>query len=512
MKTLSNRICGFLLPLLLLLTLPALLQAQFIFTTNNGTITITGFTGSGAVVIPDTTNGYPVTVIAGDKGVFSSSAVTSVTIPNSVTTIGAFTFSSCTKLTNIVIPDSVVIVGSQAFSFCSSLTNAAFGSNVTSVGDAVFRACNNLIAITVSALNTNYSSVAGVLFNKNQTALVAYPPGQNGSYAIPGNVTSIGETAFETCAGLKGITLPNSVTNIGLSAFDSCSALTNLIIPPGVASIGEDAFYNCTSLSHMTIPNSVTNLGIYALESCVNLTNVTIGTGLTSIPDYLFYNCASLTTVTFGSGVTNIGYSAFGNCISLTNITLPKTITCIGFGAFADSCLISIVIPNTVTSIGEAAFWSCPRLTSVTIPNSVTSIGGSAFYYCTSLTSIYFQGNAPSVDGSVFESDNNVTAYYLPGTAGWDVFSADTDVPTALWLLPNPVILNNVPSFRVQTNGFGFTISWATNISIVVEASTNLANPVWQPVQTNTLVNGTAYFSDSQWTNSPARYYRLRSP
>jgi hypothetical protein len=163
--------------LLLLLTLPAVVQAQFTFMTNNGAITITKYTGSGgAVVIPSVTNGFPVTVIAGDKGAFSGAGVTSVAIPNSVTNIGAFTFYNCAKLTSIIIPDSVIYVGQGAFCFCSSLTSAALGNNVASVGFQVFRACNNLTAITVSKLNTNYCSVAGVLFNKSQTALVAYPP------------------------------------------------------------------------------------------------------------------------------------------------------------------------------------------------------------------------------------------------------------------------------------------------------------------------------------------------
>jgi hypothetical protein len=105
-----------------------------------------------------------------------------------------------------------------------------------------------------------------------------------------------------------------------------------------------------------------------------------------------------------------------------------------------------------------------------------------------------------------------VTVYYLPGTTGWDDFALLTGVPTAPWFLPYPTILNFEPNFGVQTNSFGFTISWATNISVVVEACTDLANPDWQPVQTNSLTTGSAYFSDPQWTNYPGRFYRLRSP
>jgi hypothetical protein len=130
-----------------------------------------------------------------------------------------------------------------------------------------------------------------------------------------------------------------------------------------------------------------------------------------------------------------------------------------------------------------------------------------AFFQCYSLTGVYFQGNSPSPtnDSFAFYADP-ATVFYLPGTTGWGaVFDGR---PTALWFLPNPLILNHGPGFGVQPGGFGFTISWATNASVVVEAATNLAHPVWIPVSTNTLTGGTNYFSDPQWTNYPERFYR----
>jgi hypothetical protein len=163
-----------------------------------------------------------------------------------------------------------------------------------------------------------------------------------------------------------------------------------------------------------------------------------------------------------------------------------------------------------VTTIESMAFGYCTSLASITFPNSVTSLYQEVFYFCSSLTEVHFQGDAPSNDPGEFHGTAVATVYYLPGTAGWGpTFS---DIPTAPWLLPNPLILESNSSFGVRTNRFGFMISWATNIGVVVEACTDLANPVWTPLRTNTLTRGTAYFSDPQWTNYPARFYRLRSP
>jgi hypothetical protein len=152
---------------------------------------------------------------------------------------------------------------------------------------------------------------------------------------------------------------------------------------------------------------------------------------------------------------------------------------------------------------------------AVTIPGTigglpVTNIGLGAFSVSL-IKAVYCQGNAPAADDwSVFYGENLATVYYLPGTTGWG--STFGGRPTALWTLPYPLILNTGPGFGAQTNGLGFTISWATNASVVVEASPNLAEPVWTPVATNSLTGGSSYFSDPQWRDYPARFYRLRSP
>jgi hypothetical protein len=252
------------------------------------------------------------------------------------------------------------------------------------------------------------------------------------------------------------------------------------------------------SVTYLTIPDTITGLpvtsiGDQAFEFCTSLTNVTMGTNLANIGGQAFEYCLSLTSVALGANVTNIGYEAFADCVSLPTVTIPSRVTSIGDDTFwFCSSLTNVTIPGSVTRIGAFAFGYCTSLTNVMIPSSVTSIGDNAFDSCTALTGVYFQGNAPSLGFEVFYGDSSATVYYLPGTAGW-----------------NPQVQTSDGTFGVKTNQFGFTITGSSGLVAVVQASTNLANPVWSPVGTNTLAGGSSYFSDPQWGNYPARFYRV---
>jgi BspA type Leucine rich repeat region (6 copies) len=549
-----------LLPLLLLLTQPSLVQAQFTFTTNSGAITITGYNTAAGLnaIIPAATNGYPVTSIG--FAAFQYLGITNVSIPNRVTSIGSDAFLVCTSLKSVTIPDSVTSIGVDVFTECSVLTGVTIGTGLTNIGYDAFSECSSLTNFTVDASNTAYASSSGVLFDKAQATLIQFPAGLGGGYIIPNSVTNIGKEAFRACTNLTNVTIPNSVTGIGDYAFEFC-ALRSVTISNSVTSIGNYAFYYCSSLTSVTITNSFASVGDAAFADCYSLTNVNIETGVTSIGDYAFESCA-LTSVTIPNSVTDIGDGAFYGCSSLANFsvnasnpaysslggvlldkaqatliqfpaglggsyTIPNGVTSIGNYAFNDcSSLTSVTIPNSVTSIGDDAFGYCSsltsvtigtgvtsigvdafdycnNLTSVTIPNSVTNIGDGAFFYC-ALTSAYFQGNAPPDDGTAFIGDSLAIAYYLPGTTGWG--STFGSVPAVLW---NPQA--NTPG--VTGGHFGFSLTGPTNTVIVVEACTNLSNPVWLPVSTNTLSgSGTSPFSDPQSGNYSKRFYRFRSP
>jgi hypothetical protein len=165
------------------------------------------------------------------------------------------------------------------------------------------------------------------------------------------------------------------------------------------------------------------------------------------------------------------------------------------------------VIANGVNNIGVYAFEQC-SLTSITIPSSVNSIQDDAFSYCDSLTSVFFTGNAPTADSSVFTGDaSNPVIYYLPGTTGWS--SPFASRQALLW---NPLIQSTGTNFGIQNDQFGFNITGTFYIPIVVEACTNLGNPVWTPLKTLTITNGLVYFSEPMQTNNSGRFYRISSP
>ena len=304
---------------------------------DNGTLAIKGYAGFDKIfTVPSEINGKKVTEI-GDSVFKDCLILTSVTIPNSVTSVGDRAFWGCANLTSITIPDSVMSIGFIAFSDCSSLKSVTIPDSVTSIGDSAFGDCTSLTAIDVTIGNKNYTSVNGVLFNKDKTELICYPAGKTDkSYIIPDSVISMGYSAFRSCVNLTRIIIPDSVTEIavGNSAFQNCKNLMSITIPDGAISIGSYAFMNCESLVSITIPGSVSKIGWDAFNGCTNLTSIAILGSVTEIADGTFWDCESLTSITIPNSVTSIGDYAFGGCTSLKSITIPDSVKNIGEHAF----------------------------------------------------------------------------------------------------------------------------------------------------------------------------------
>ncbi len=217
---------------------------------------------------------------------------------------------------------------------------------------------------------------------------------------------------------------------------------------------------------------------------------------------------AQFTCTTNNGALTIIDYTGPGGVVTIPTAINGLPVTAIAPNAFYDTLsLTEVNIPNSVTSIGSAAFESCLNLVTVTIPGSVTNIGNYAFGDCSSLTAAYFEGEAPPTDVTMFAEDTFVTFYYLPGATNWGQFLDNR--PTVLW--DARVVMTNA-SLGVRSNQFGFTIQGSSGLTVVVQAASLLTLDHWSPLGTNLLTGAPIFFSDPQWTNYHARYYRLHWP
>ncbi len=452
-------------------------EGYYTYTVSNGEATITDVDTaiSGAVSIPSTLGGYP------------------------VTKIGGFAFWDCSSLTSVTIPSSVTSIGYDAFAWCDSLTSVTIPSSVTSIGDDAF-VCGNLRRITVNQDNEHYMSDSyGVLFNKTQTELIKYPSGNTRiSYAIPEGVTEIGDKAFSGCSSLTSVTIPEGVTDIGYSAFSGCSSLTSITIPEGVTEIGNSAFSGCSSLTSVTIPSSVTRIGAGAFSGCSSLTSVSTSA---SFWEQAFSHCTGLATVILRNGVLSIGQDAFSGCDSLTSIHLPESVEWVGYEnsghAFEDcanlttitvdsnnayfssedgvlfdkektrliqyprgSTRTEYIVPCSVTRIDSQAFYACKNLTSLVIPFSVTEMPYAEFYGSPNLVIIGYVGTA----AETYATENGYTFYAIdepaivtqPVSATYSL--GDIAVPLTVEITPTPGTVSYT-WYKTDENGVYTTFS-----------------------------------------------------
>ncbi len=381
---------------------------------------------------------------------------------------------SCTDK-NVIIPnispegDVVTGIGDDAFYNRYSLTSVVIPNGVTSIGEYAFGQCSSLTSIEVDEENTAYKSIDGNLYTKDGKTLVQYAGGKTDtSFTIPDGVTTIGNSAFYYCESLTSIEIPDSVTSIGNSAFYYCKSLTSIEIPDSVTSIGDKAFYYCKSLTSIEIPDSVTSIGDKAFSDCDSLTSVVIPDNVTSIGNSAFYSCDSLKSVEIGSGVTDIGDDAFCLCKGLTsvhtkdiaswcNINFHDTYAnplCYGEDLYLGGTLVTnLVIPNSVKSIDSRAFSNCLSLMSVAISDSVTSIGYEAFSDCSRLKSVEIGNGVTHIAGNAFEDCIGLTSVYVKDIVSWCDIDFYGDYSNPLYYAGNLYVKGELVTNLVIPNG-----------------------------------------------------------
>ena len=282
---------------------------KYEYTVNDGNATITKFLGPVGsanpnfydIKIPSELGGHPVTGLGeysfaanpydGHQGNPLCSKIRSVTIPQSVTSIGQHAFYACFSLDSLIIEDAATSIGANAFNGCSALTTLSLGEKITTIGDYAFEDCSNL---------------------KNVT--------------IPQSVTSIGQQAFYP-TDLHTLTIKGPIKSMGYGAFMCCTNLTSLSLDDGIQTIGDGAFAYCSALTNVTIPQSVTSIGFGAFSGCTSLTTLSLGKNITTIGKGAFAGCSELTNVTIPKKVETINPDTFNGCSKLESITLPAGLT-----------------------------------------------------------------------------------------------------------------------------------------------------------------------------------------
>lgn len=320
-----------------------------------------------------------------------------LSMPSTITSIGASAFDGCSLMTSCIIGAGVTAIGAGAFYGCTVLTSIVIPASVTAIGNTPFWSCASLTTITVDASNAIYANNAGdgVLYNKAITTLMVCPAGDEArtSFTVPNSVVSIADYAFRYCIFLVSVTMGEGVSSIGYAAFQSCIALTSVIIPNSVTFMGDSAFVSCTSLASAAIGSGVTAIPASAFRYDAGLTSVIMGTGVISIGNYAFQECSALTSLNVPNSVTSIGSYAFNGCTAMVSLPVGSGVVSIGSYAFIYcESLISAIIPNSVVTLGNMAFGYCTGLITITVGTGVTTIGSSEFSGCSLLTSIKFFG------------------------------------------------------------------------------------------------------------------------
>lgn len=311
------------------------------------------------------------------QSMFEGWQIVSITLPESLTSIGKSAFKACTKLSSLVIPENINAIQSNTFRECFSLQSIVIPKTVSSIGSYAFFDCSSLSSITIPE---SVQSIEAYTF-ANCSSL--------SSIIIPNTVKRIGNRAFNNCVKLASVEIPDSVAEIDIYAFGGCTGLCSVTLPSSIYRIEDGTFFGCSGLSSINIPESVVIIGRHAFSGCSSLTSIIIPESVTSIGEGAFVSCRNLTTIVIPDGITRIENETFGACNSLKSINLPMSVISIGAGAFSNSGLVSIELSKFVTDIGNSAFLKCWDLVSISVNALIPPKIGSNVFTSTKDCPIY---------------------------------------------------------------------------------------------------------------------------
>lgn len=327
-------------------------EKGFNYTVWNGSAAVSGYTGTGgAVVIPSTLGNYSVTAIW-ESAFENKNKITSITIPDGVKTIDRYAFKACTGLTKITFGSGLTTIGGEVFDGCTSLTSVDLPSNLNEIESKAFLGCFKMTQINVSASNTTFASISGVLFNKSLSTILQYPKGKTGEYSVPSSVTKIGEFAFYQCKGLTGINMGLGVSYIDFAAFNACTGLVSVTIPSSISDIVDNAFYGCSKL-----------------VAAIFQGNAPIRAG-----GNIFTACAPTFRIYYSSGKTGFGSTWKGYSTSTETYVPPApsptpTITP-NTDSTGNKAVISVKISKTTLTISKG---KTAKLTAIISPSNATN-------------------------------------------------------------------------------------------------------------------------------------------
>lgn len=389
---------------------------------------------------------------------FEGTGLKTVTLPESITSIGPWAFANCTKLEQIHFPAGLTSIDLSAFENCTALTAVTLPKRLTELGGAAFENCSALKSVWIPKSLTNNGSGDGfkgctaltdITFETGITKIAdrQFDGSPIKSITIPGTVTTVGMGAFSDCANLTAIDLPTSVTEIDGYAFENCTGLTAVTLPKHLRELGSDAFAGSTALKSVFIPLSLQTASS-PFRKCTALTDVTFEDGRTKLPNTLLED-SGIRQLTVPQTVTKIGYSAFSGCTQLTAITLPAGLRELGSEAFKGcTALTGVALPDSLTVLGHGAFWNCSALTAVEFPAGITppswSSSSGMLRNCTSLRSVKLPKTVSSLGDYFFAGCTALERIVLPDSVteiGSNLFNgctalADVTLSTNLQAIP----------------------------------------------------------------------------